>query len=104
MTMNEDFTRDNRDIVHSVHSDSRNTYSQAMHVVHECPSYVGSFLYIGIRPLRGVGSTSRRPGRAETRSTKWFGQAFDRLMVLSKVEGLTTLSPVEKQIRMTPDK
>ena len=25
--------------VHNVHSDSRSNYSQAMHVVHECPGY-----------------------------------------------------------------
>jgi hypothetical protein len=32
---------------------------------------------------------------------KWFDKPFDRLTVLSKVEGLTTLSPVEGQIPMT---
>ena len=37
----------------------------------------------------------------ETRSTKWFGKPFGRLTVLSKVEGLTTLSPVERQIQKT---
>jgi hypothetical protein len=33
--------------------------------------------------------------------TKWFDKPFDRLTVLSKVEGLTTLSQVEGQITMT---
>jgi hypothetical protein len=32
---------------------------------------------------------------------KWFDKPFDRLTVLSKVEGLTTLSQVEGQISMT---
>ena len=32
---------------------------------------------------------------------KWFDQPFDRLTVLSRVEGLTTLSQVEGQIPMT---
>jgi prophage tail gpP-like protein len=32
---------------------------------------------------------------------KWFDKPFDRLTVLSKVEGLTTLSQVEGQIPMT---
>jgi hypothetical protein len=31
-------------------------------------------------------------------NNKWFDKPFDRLTVLSKVEGLTTLSPVEGQI------
>jgi hypothetical protein len=35
----------------------------------------------------------------EIRSTKWFDQPFDRLTVLSRVEGLTTLSQVEGQIQ-----
>jgi hypothetical protein len=30
--------------------------------------------------------------------SKWFDKPFDRLTVLSEVEGLTTLSPVEGQI------
>jgi hypothetical protein len=35
-------------------------------------------------------------------NTKWFDKPFDRLTVLSKVEGLTTiLSQVEGQITMT---
>jgi hypothetical protein len=34
-------------------------------------------------------------------NTKWFGKPFDRLTVLSRVEGLTTLSKVEGQITMT---
>jgi hypothetical protein len=34
-------------------------------------------------------------------NTKWFDKPFDRLTVLSKVEGLTTLSLVEGQITMT---
>ena len=34
-------------------------------------------------------------------NTKWFDKPFDRLTVLSKVEGLTTLSQVEGQIPMT---
>jgi len=32
--------------------------------------------------------------------TKWFDKPFDRLTVLSEVEGLTTLSQVEGQITM----
>ena len=32
---------------------------------------------------------------------KWFDKPFDRLTVLSRVEGLTTLSKVEGQIAMT---
>ena len=36
----------------------------------------------------------------EARNTKWFGKPFGRFTVLSKVEGLTTLSPVERQILM----
>ena len=35
----------------------------------------------------------------EARSTKWFDKPFDRLTVLSKVEGLTTLSKIEGQIQ-----
>ena len=34
-------------------------------------------------------------------NNKWFDKPFDRLTVLSKVEGLTTLSQVEGQITMT---
>jgi prophage tail gpP-like protein len=34
-------------------------------------------------------------------NTKWFDKPFDRLTVLSRVEGLTTLSKVEGQITMT---
>ncbi len=40
----------------------------------------------------------------EYRNTKWFDQPFDRLTVLSEVEGLTTLSQVEGQIRIPNDK
>ena len=32
---------------------------------------------------------------------KWFDEPFDRLTVLSKVEGLTALSQVEGQLPMT---
>jgi prophage tail gpP-like protein len=32
---------------------------------------------------------------------KWFDKSFDRLTVLSRVEGLTTMSQVEGQITMT---
>ena len=32
------------------------------------------------------------------RNPKWFDEPFDRLTVLSRVEGLTTLSQVEGQI------
>jgi len=35
------------------------------------------------------------------RNSKWFDGPFDRLTVLSKVEGLTTLSKVEGQFQMT---
>jgi hypothetical protein len=34
-------------------------------------------------------------------NNKWFDKPFDRLTVLSEVEGLTTLSLVEGQIPMT---
>jgi len=42
---------------------------------------------------------SAKPNKFEARNTKWFDLPFDRLTVLSKVEGLTSLSYVEGQIR-----
>jgi hypothetical protein len=35
------------------------------------------------------------------RNPKWFDKPIDRLTVLSRVEGLTTLSPVARQNRIT---
>jgi hypothetical protein len=39
--------------------------------------------------------------KSQISNNKWFDKPFDRLTVLSKVEGLTTLSQVEGQITMT---
>jgi hypothetical protein len=39
--------------------------------------------------------------KSQNTNIKWFDKPFDRLTVLSKVEGLTTLSIVEGQITMT---
>jgi hypothetical protein len=43
----------------------------------------------------GRGST-----KFESRNSKWFDRPFDRLTVLSRVEGLTTLRKVKGQITM----
>jgi hypothetical protein len=42
-----------------------------------------------------------KSSESQAPNIKWFDQPFDRLTVLSKVEGLTTLSQVEGQIPMT---
>jgi hypothetical protein len=39
-----------------------------------------------------------RAGKLQYPNNKWFDKPFDRLTVLSKVEGLTTLSPVESDL------
>jgi hypothetical protein len=39
--------------------------------------------------------------KSQIPNIKWFDKPFDRLTVLSKAEGLTTLSPVEGQIPMS---
>jgi sterol desaturase/sphingolipid hydroxylase (fatty acid hydroxylase superfamily) len=39
--------------------------------------------------------------KSQNTNIKWFDKPFDRLTVLSSVEGLTTLSLVEGQITMT---
>ncbi len=39
--------------------------------------------------------------KSQITNNKWFDKPFDRLTVLSRVEGLTTLSQVEGQITMT---
>jgi len=38
--------------------------------------------------------------KSQISNIKWFDKPFDRLTVLSRVEGLTTLSQVEGQITM----
>jgi len=43
----------------------------------------------------------KRKYKSQITNIKWFDKPFDRLTVLSKVEGLTTLSQVEGQITMT---
>jgi len=40
-------------------------------------------------------------GLVAGRNSKWFDKPFDRLTVLSRAEGLTTLSQVEGQIQNT---
>jgi hypothetical protein len=45
---------------------------------------------------------SFRPNlKSQITNSKWFDKPFDRLTVMSEVEGLTTLSQVEGQITMT---
>jgi len=39
--------------------------------------------------------------KSQNPNNKWFDKPFDRLKVLSRVEGLTTLNQVEGQITMT---
>jgi len=49
-----------------------------------------------------VSGFSNKNFKLQNRNTKWFDKPFDRLTVLSKVEGLTTtLSQIEGQITMT---
>ena len=44
-----------------------------------------------------------RNSKSQIPNIKWFDKPFDRLTVLSKVEGLTTLSQVEGQIQISND-
>jgi hypothetical protein len=53
---------------------------------------------------RGLGVLEfwrNRNSKSQISNIKWFDKPFDRLTVLSKVEGLTTLSQVEGQITIT---
>ncbi len=52
--------------------------------------------------VSGVGCQQLENHKYQNTNTKWFDKPFDRLTVLSRVEGLTTtLSQVEGQITMT---
>jgi hypothetical protein len=44
---------------------------------------------------------STKNSKSQITNNKWFDRPFDRLTVLSNVEGLTTLSNVEGQITTT---
>jgi hypothetical protein len=51
--------------------------------------------------VSGVRFQQLKNHKYQITNTKWFDKPFDRLTVLSEVEGLTTLSLVEGQITMT---
>ncbi len=52
--------------------------------------------------IEGVRCQQLKKFKKQITNTKWFDKPFDRLTVLSEVEGLTTtLSQVEGQITMT---
>jgi hypothetical protein len=52
------------------------------------------------KPQRSRSTQERINPKSEYRNPKWFDQPFVRLTVLSRVEGLTTLSQVEGQIQI----
>jgi len=52
-------------------------------------------------PLLKQSGEVTKNSKSQISNIKWFDKPFDRLTVLSKVEGLTTLSQVEGQITMT---
>jgi hypothetical protein len=55
---------------------------------------------LGVRVNRLCQMIKKRD-KSEARNPKWFDKPIDRLTVLSRVEGLTTLSPVARQYLMT---